>query len=127
MHDLEGSSGGSGDELFRTDFDRSGRELTVYLAGELDQATVGGLVERVVGQIRPDDTTVWLDVSSLTFCGSCGIVAFASIANHAATIGATMTIYEPSRMLLRTLEICGLNGHFNMWSRPALPGSTDRQ
>lgn len=89
-------------------FDRTGPELIVSIVGELDAATAPGFSQQISERTRPDDETVWLDLSGVTFCASPGISMIVRAHNEALDRGGKAVIFRPSTAVLRTLQLCNL-------------------
>jgi anti-anti-sigma factor len=87
-------------------FDRAGRNLTAYLSGEIDAENAPSFSDQITEQTRPDDETVWLDMSEVTFCASAGVSLIMRAHNEAAGRDARMVLYCPSAEVLHTLEMC---------------------
>lgn len=91
------------------EFDRSGRNLTAYLAGDLDALTAAGLAAAVLSALDDRLTRVVLDLSTLTFCDSAGLAAFSELNAAAGEIEANLILQDPSPTIRRMFEIVGLD------------------
>ena len=89
-------------------FHRTGPELTASIGGELDAETAPGFSAAISEQTRPDDETVWLDLSSVTFCASPGVSMIVRAHNEALDRGGRAVVLHPSEPVLRVLELCNL-------------------
>ena len=98
------------------DLHRAGRDLTIYLAGELDSATAPMVTESVIGRLHPDDEVVWVDLSAVTFCDASGIHAFERLHAYAQGVGARLTLYHPTQEVLRSLTRGGMDRVLTIWS-----------
>lgn len=96
--------------LATVSFDRSGRHLTAYISGELDAASMPSVSEAVFDQIRPDDEHLGVDLSTLSFCDSSGILMFFRLERAATTAGARFALYQPTPAVRRVLEMCDASG-----------------
>ena len=76
-----------------------------YLCGELDLDGVPGLGGRLVG-VEGDVT---LDCSGLTFLDSSGLALFVTTHRACQARGAKLAIVNPSRCVIRLLELTGLS------------------
>ena len=89
-------------------FDRTGPELIVSIAGELDAVTAPAFSKQITEQARPDDETVWLDLSAVTFCASPGVSMIVRSHNEALDRGGRSVVLHPSEPVMRILEMCNL-------------------
>lgn len=89
-------------------FDRTGPELIVSIVGELDAVTAPGFSEQISQQTRPEDETVWLDLSGVTFCASPGVSMIVRSHNEALERGGRSVVLHPSPAVMRILEMCNL-------------------
>jgi len=89
-------------------FDRTGPELIVSIVGELDAANAPGFSRQISEHTRPDDETVWLDLSGITFCASPGVSMIVRAHNEALDRGGRAVILRPSTAMLRVLQLCNL-------------------
>jgi anti-sigma B factor antagonist len=104
------------------EYDRAGRHLTAYLAGELDQTSCPPLAGDLLRHIHPDDEVVWLDLSAVTFCASAGVAMFVQLHRHIRPNGGRLTLYHPSPNVQRVLDMCGLADVLSIWPDPERRG-----
>lgn len=97
-------------ELATASFDRSGRHLTVYLAGELDASSAPAVTDAILEHIGPDDEHLSLELSALTFCDSSGLMMVFRLHELAAGAGVRFVLFQPSPPVRRVLDICDPNG-----------------
>ena len=83
----------------------------VSLAGEIDMATSGQMLEALRRSLGPDGVTV--DLSAVTFMDSSGIHGLLTVASSLEP-GALLVLRNPSPQLLRLFEIVGLDRHPNI-------------
>ena len=95
-------------------FERTGRDLTACLVGDLDHATAPGLTADILSQIRADDDVVRLDLAAVTFCDSSGIGLFVRVHQHVDRRGATLILDSPSPILRATFAVCGLDDRLQL-------------
>jgi len=100
------------------DYDRSGRHLTAYLSGELDQCCGPQLTDDILRHIHPDDEVVWLDLSTITFCASAGLSMFVRLHEHVTANGGRLTLYHPTAIVHRMLEVSCLDRVISIWPDP---------
>jgi len=88
---------------------RRGPVITATLAGEIDHAARPELTGALEGlRIGPGDL-VLLDLSGVTFLDSGGIHWLLRVAGEARATGAKLKIVEPSRVVLRLLQLTNLD------------------
>jgi anti-sigma B factor antagonist len=75
-----------------------------HLCGELDAAGVAVLTDRLTGV----DGDVTLDCSGLTFLDSSGLAFVVATQRARRARGAKLVIVNPSRCVIRLLEVTGL-------------------
>ena len=83
--------------------------VTVALAGELDLSgaeTVNQLLRRVVAA---GPATLNVDLAHLSFLDSSGIQCLVDAAKQASSVGCTVVVRRPSEMIVRVLQICGVD------------------
>ena len=90
------------------------------LRGELDASTCGGLAERLVG---PPGSLVVIDLSQLTFMDSSGLGAIHTARRVAIKDGGNLVVSRPSPIVLRVLEITGLDMWVTDWDQKWSNGS----
>lgn len=95
-------------------FDRVGTDLTVTIVGELDVASAPEFSEQISSATRPDDSTLWLDLSAVPFCASAGVSLIAGAEREANERGGRMVLLRPSDPVPRILEQCNLAGHLKI-------------
>ena len=80
----------------------------VVLAGELDDATVPTLRNALLDPIEHLKDHLVLDIGMLTFLDSSGLGLFVSVHKKLESKGCSLTIFAPTPMARRVLEITGL-------------------
>ena len=99
----------TGDQPFEVHFDRSGRELTASVSGELDPATAPELQVIAERWSECPTATVWLDLSNVTFCDSSGLTTINTLSTRAAAEGVRFVVYQPSLVVNRLFQITGID------------------
>jgi anti-anti-sigma factor len=83
---------------------------SLRLLGELDAAGVPEVWARLVGA----DEDVQLDCAGLTFIDASGVKLFVAIQAACHARGAKMSIVNPSRCLIRLIDLTGLAAEFDV-------------
>jgi anti-sigma B factor antagonist len=78
----------------------------VRLVGELDLSSVGEVEARLVAM----EGDLELDCSGLTFIDASGIRVFVAVYDACVRRGARLVIVNPSRCVVRLLELTGVGG-----------------
>jgi anti-anti-sigma factor len=91
------------------DFD-AGR--VVALKGELDACTCQGLAERLSG---PPGSLIVIDLVELTFMDSSGLGLIHEARRKAIDNGGNLVVCNPSPIVLRVMEITGLDTWVTDW------------
>jgi anti-anti-sigma factor len=82
------------------------------LSGELDASTSGGLLEKLQG---PPGSSVVVDLSELTFMDSSGLGAIHVARRRAVKDGGTLVVCRPQPIVLRVLQLTGLDTWIADW------------
>jgi anti-sigma B factor antagonist len=85
------------------------REVIVALAGELDLANAEALGEVLREVVAEKPAKVSIDLANLSFLDSTGIRCFVAAAQAAAKVGCELGVRNPSGMVHRVLELCGVD------------------
>lgn len=86
--------------------------------GELDVATAKAFFSELVGLIRNPGSTVYLDLTGVTFFDSHAVSALIR-ARKIAEVRAVNLVVAPSPMVTRILRRAGLSDQFRWGARPA--------
>jgi anti-sigma B factor antagonist len=97
------------EEPLRWSVRRLGDEIEVVIAGEMDLATTGPLGLALTQVLETKPVTVSLDVAEVSFLDSSGIRCLVGAAERAAAVGSHLVVRNPTRMVLRVFEICGVD------------------
>jgi anti-anti-sigma factor len=84
--------------------------IDVAVAGEMDLATSGGLGLALGQVLEPRPVTVRIDLAEVSFLDSSGIRCLVGVAERAAVVGSHLVVRNPTPMVLRVLEMCGVDG-----------------
>jgi anti-anti-sigma factor len=87
-------------------------QAVVDVGGELDVHTCGTL-EEAVQQAITDGGDVIVDLADVTFVDSSGLRTLIGLHRSAEERGGRLVLREPSRPLLRLLDLTGLQDTFN--------------
>jgi anti-anti-sigma factor len=82
--------------------------LVVSIAGELDMARETEVLELVVSVDAPPGSTVDVDLSAVSFVDSRGLRAILGARGFLAGRGCELRLLNPTRQLLKVIELAGL-------------------
>jgi anti-sigma B factor antagonist len=89
---------------------RCGAEgIVVAVAGEMDLATSGPLAQALTEVLETKPVTVRLDLAEVSFLDSSGIRCLVGVAERATAVGGHLVVRNPTPMVLRVLELCGVD------------------
>jgi anti-anti-sigma factor len=94
--------------LFEVSISHMDDRTLVVLAGELDDATVPALHNALLDHIEHLKDHLVLDIGMLTFLDSSGLGLFVTVHKKLESKGCKLTIFAPTPMARRVLEITGL-------------------
>lgn len=118
------SSGTS--ETFRLTVTRTGDEMTLDLAGELDMLAASALMRTLP---RPEDCAgrIVLDVSRVTFCATAGMRILLMLNDRVQACNGELIVWRPSDAVLRVLKTFGELDRLSIEapSSPAQPTTPD--
>jgi anti-anti-sigma factor len=80
--------------------------------GEIDAASAPLLAEQVTAEGA--GSSLVLDMSNVTFIDSSGLRVMLALADRGSSGGAPLCVADPSRAVMRLLEISGLVDHFEI-------------
>ena len=92
---------------------RDGTAHVVSVRGEVDIATAP-MLDRLVRTLLESHAHVVLDLSGVSFIDSTGIGVLVAATRAAEDDGATFAIREPSRSVMRVLELSGVSARLNL-------------
>ena len=100
-------------DLLHADLRAGEDELVIELKGDLDVSNADMLCQRLNDE-NPWAQTVVLDLAGLGFCDSSGLRTFLRCAKSALEAGGRLILREPSEVVRRSIEVAGLDGHFEI-------------
>jgi anti-anti-sigma factor len=84
-------------------------EVIVMLAGEVDLSTGATLGELLRGALEAKPARVVVDLAQVSFLDSTGIHTLLTAAQAADDVGCTLTVRNPTDIVMRVLTICGVD------------------
>jgi len=84
-------------------------DAVIALDGELDLASAPDLAELAGELVRNGADNIIVDAQRLSFCDSSGLRILVSIANELRPTGGRVAIVNPQPVVLRVLELTGLD------------------
>lgn len=81
--------------------------LCLRVQGELDLHTADQLLEDGY-PVRPDLTTVLVDVGDVTFCDSAGIKALLALSERERAYGRSVVVVRATPFIWRLMRLCGV-------------------
>jgi len=84
-------------------------DAVIALDGELDLASAPELAELAGELVRNGAGNIIVDAQRLSFCDSSGLRILVSIANDLRPTGGRVAILNPQPIVLRVLELTGLD------------------
>ena len=84
-------------------------DAVIALDGELDLASAPDLAELAGELVRNGAGNIIVDAQRLSFCDSSGLRILVSIANDLRPVGGRVSIVNPQPVVLRVLELTGLD------------------
>lgn len=88
--------------------------VTVRLVGEIDMATAPKIRDAALCAMRQHAPTIHLDLSGVTFMDSTGLEVLLATRRHAELEGGQLHLVDPTRSVLRVLEITGVDRLFHI-------------
>ena len=111
-------------DLLRTGFhvgaNRSDDVSLLRLRGELDMATAVDLRRALAAAISLAPLVLIVDVSELTFIDSTGIGVLVGSSRKARDAGCSFVVRSPSRSVLKTLHLTGVDQVLDIEADPRL-------
>lgn len=97
------------------DVDRAPSGVTVAVAGDLDLATAGQLVDRVAEVVADGAATnLTIDLAGVRFCDSAGISALVRLRKLSDERGWQLSVVNPQAPVRRVLDFAGLNEYLDV-------------
>ena len=97
---------------FAADTELVGGVAVVHLAGELDMQTVPAATLELDHALESGPSGLVVDMTGLTFLASAGLAMLAAVSEKAGQASVTLRLAADSRVVLRPLEITGLDAGF---------------
>jgi anti-sigma B factor antagonist len=108
---------------FRIDTASDESGTTIKLAGELDSATCGGLVERFEQLLADPPGEIAFDLDGVTFIDSAGLRAIIMIERAAREREIAVAIRAPTGPVAELLQLTGVRAHVELTPRVGEPPS----
>jgi anti-sigma B factor antagonist len=96
-------------ELLQWSVARVDEEVRISLDGEVDLSTGQALSQVLAAALDANPTRVVVDLASLSFLDSTGIKCLVDAMHKASAVGCKLVVQHPSGLILRMLEICGVD------------------
>jgi anti-anti-sigma factor len=109
---------------FRIETSSTGSETTIKLAGELDSATCGDLVERFEQVLADAPGEIAVDLDEVTFIDSAGLRAIIVIERKASERNVGLTIRTPTGPVADLLQLTGVRENVMLSPRVDEPPPT---
>ena len=93
---------------------RTGTDVVLRLAGEIDMATAGELRAATTNSMSTRPARVVLDFAGVTFCDSQGLSTLISLNRDITAAGCTLVLSNVGDFMGRLLEITGLRAAFTV-------------
>ena len=93
---------------------RTGTDVVLRLAGEIDMATAGELRAATTNTMSIPPERVVLDFAGVTFCDSQGLSTLISLNRDITAAGSTLVLSNVGDFMGRLLEITGLRAAFTV-------------
>jgi anti-anti-sigma factor len=99
---------------------RTGPEVRIHVAGELDLASVDVLRKALDGALAAGLGDVEVELSELTFCDSSGLCLLLTAQRNLKAAGRTLHLVNPAPGMLRLLELSDTRDLFEVGSSSSL-------
>src|SRR4051794_16437472 len=96
-------------ELLRWSASRTGDEVRVFLVGEIDLSTTGGLTELLRSLVETSPGRVVVDLGGVSFLDSTGIACLINATTKASAAGRSLVVQHPGEFIRRTFELVGVD------------------
>jgi anti-sigma B factor antagonist len=96
-------------ELVQWTVSRAGDEVRVALVGELDIANEAALDVALAEVVGMQPGRIAIDLAGVSYLDSSGVRCLVNVAKHAAAAGTDVVVCRPVAIVLRVLEICGVD------------------
>ena len=96
--------------------------VTLRLCGEIDMFTAPHLREAVLCATRQFSTALQLDMADVAFMDSTGVEVLVATRRRIDLEGGRLKVLNPSRQVLRVLEVTGIDRLFEIEATPRSAG-----
>ena len=87
----------------------TGNEVTIALVGEVDLSNEAALGVALAAAIGRKPERIVVDLAGVSYLDSSGVRCLLSVANVAAAAGSELVVSRPVGIVLRVLQICGVD------------------
>jgi anti-sigma B factor antagonist len=87
----------------------TGDEVTIALVGEIDLSNEAALGAALAAAVGTTPAKIFIDLAGVSYLDSSGVRCLLSVASHAAAAGSELVVCRPVGIVLRVLEICGVD------------------
>jgi anti-sigma B factor antagonist len=95
------------DEHLKWSVTSAPNEVVVALEGEMDMANADALGRALTAVVEARPSKVTVDLADLSFLDSSGIRCLVIAAQQASAVGSELVVRQPSRAVLRVLQLTG--------------------
>ena len=95
-----------------------GSTVRLQLAGALDVLTAREDLERILAEAGQDGDRVELDLGGVEFIDSSGVSMLIEVRSQFGSVGRALVVVNPSKTVLRLLELTGLTETFGIIDAP---------
>jgi anti-anti-sigma factor len=96
--------------------------VTLRLCGEIDMSTAPHLREATLSATRQCSTALHLDMADVAFMDSTGVEVLVATRRRIDREGGRLKVLNPSRQVLRVLEVTGIDRLFEIEAAPRSAG-----
>ena len=93
----------------------------LQLSGELDLATCPAFAEQVARAFDSGARHLVLDLSQVSFMDSSGLRVIGDAVSRSREVGGTVTVDRPTAVVLRTMQVVGLDTLVELTGAPHDP------
>ena len=96
-------------ELVHWSVHTAGDEVTISLVGEIDLSNEAALGVALAAVVDRKPARIFIDLAGVSYLDSSGVRCLLRVANHAAAAGSELMVCRPVGIVLRVLQICGVD------------------
>lgn len=100
--------------LLTVDTVRTDQAVVVVVVGEVDAHTAGSVRSELSTGLDSGPPALIVDLSGVTFFGSAGIALLVEAKQHSEDTDTGLAVVAASRVVLRSLEVAGVAGLFDV-------------